>query len=664
MSNPQAEFQRAFALHQRGQLDSAEEIYKSILRSQPKYFDAVFALGIIHLQREQYRPAERQFALAIKINPSNSPLHNNLGNALLGLNRPQDALASYDRAIAIDPRNSEAHYNRGSVLSIMKRFEEALASYDKSIALFPDNALVHDNRGSTLANLNRFDDALASFDRAIRLNPRHAQAYANRAGVRSQFKQFDKAIEDYDKALALDPNLDYLVGNKLSAKMYACSWNDFEKDCAAVIGGVRDDTLKVEPFVLLSIPSTAEDQLKCATGFVRDKVPAGERAAWHGRRYSHDRIRIGYVSSDFHNHPISHLIAGMLEAHDRARFMVHGFSIRPVKDDSYRQRISQACEVFVNAETMGGDELVKRIRDAEIDILIDLNGHTAGSRTDIFAAPPAPVQINYLGFPGTMGAGYIDYLIADRFLVPETARNAYAEKIVYLPSYQPNDSKRLISDTLPARRDHGLPDTGFVFCCFNNSYKITPRIFDIWMRLLNSVPESVLWLAAGSESSRVNLQREAERRKIAPERLVFGKFLPRVEDHLARHRLADLFLDTLPYNAHTTASDALWSGLPVLTCKGDTFAGRVSASLLHAVDLPELIAESLEDYEKLALSLAAEPETLHAIKARLVQNRDFSPLFDTARYTRDIEAAYLRMWEQSQKGKSPQSFTVETANPR
>lgn len=653
------EFRRAFALHQRGDLQAAEQIYQSILRSQPKYFDAIFALGIIYLQREQFRQAERQFSIAIKIDPNNSPLHNNHGSALLGLNRPQDALASYDRAVALDARNYEAFYNRGNVLSDMKRFEEALADYDKSISLFPDKAEVHDNRGSTLANLNRFDEALASFDRAIRLKPDQAKAYANRAGVNTLFKRFDKAIEDYDKAFTLNSNLEYLVGNRLSAKMHACSWDTYETDCSFVIDGLRRNGLKVEPFPLLSIPSSPQDQFECATQYVSDKAPAGPKMFWHGRRYSHDRIRIGYVSSDFHDHPISHLIPGMLEGHDRSKFMVHGFLIRPGKDDGYRARIARACDRFVDAHALGSSELVERIREAEIDILIDLNGHTVGSRTDVFASRPAPVQVNFLGYPGTMGAAYIDYLLADPYLIPENERDAYAEKIVYLPSYQPNDSRRPISDKSPARGDQGLPDSGFVFCCFNNSYKITPRIFDVWIRLLASTPKSVFWLATSSELVQTNLRREAERRKIDTSRLVFSKFLPNIEDHLARHRLADLFLDTLPYNAHTTASNALWAGLPVLTCSGKTFAGRVSASLLHAIGLPELIADDLEAYERIALKLAANPDRLSDLKTRLAQNRDTFPLFDTARYTRHIEAAYTRMHEISQKGKSPQSFSVE-----
>lgn len=660
MNNPQDEFRQALALHQRGDLDAAEQIYKSILRSQPKYFDATFALGIVYLQREQFRLAEKQFLLAIKIDPNNSPLQNNFGSALLGLGRQQEALAVYDRAIVLNPQNIEAHYNRGNALAEMKRFEEAIASYDSSIALNPNNAQVHDNRGSALASLSRIEAALASFSRAIQLNPRHAKAYANRGGAYAQMKQYDKALEDYEKAFAYDPNLDFVASNIVAMKMHICQWDRYDSDCRSVLEGIRAGTLKAEPFTLLVLPSTEEDQLKCAAQYTYDKAPAVSKTS-RLSRYSHDRIRIGYVSSDLHDHPVTHLIAGMLEAHDRSRFMIHAFSTAPVKDDKYRNRISKACEIFVNAQGMGSEELSQKIRNAEIDILVDLNGHTTGSRTDIFAARSAPVQVAHLGYPGTMGADYIDYLVADRHVVPKSAEAAYTEKIVCLPnSYQPNDMKRVISDAPVSRTDFGLPAEGFVFCCFNNNFKVTPDIFAVWMRLLKAVSGSVLWLYCDNRPAEENLKREAERHGILASRLVFAKKLP-LEEYRAQYGLADLFVDTLYYNAHTIGSDALWAGLPLIACTGDNFAGRVATSLLHAVGLPELVADSLESYEKLALELATNPEKLQSIKSRLAENRANCPLFDTIRYTHDIEAAYTQMWERSQKGKPPQSFEIASS---
>jgi predicted O-linked N-acetylglucosamine transferase (SPINDLY family) len=658
MNDPDADFQRGFSLHQRGDLAAAEEIYRSILQFWPEYFNAAFALGLLFLQQAKFQPAEQQFSRAIEINPDNSRLHTNHGNALLGLNRAQEALSAYDRAVALDSENYGAFYNRGNILAALKRFEEALASYDKAIALFPDDPEAHDNRGNTLAYLNRFDEALASFDRAIRLNPNEAKTYANRAGIRKQLRQFDKAAEDYDKAFALNPRIEYLFGNRLSARIHICAWDSYDDDCRFLLGGLRNGTLKMEPFALLAIPSTPEDQLNNARQFVRDKAPLTGKSYPHGSRNAHDRIRLGYVSSDFHNHAIGHLVTGMLEAHDRSKFEVHGFSLALDKNDAYRERIVRTCDEFVHGLTIGIDKLIQRIRDSEIDILIDLNGYTAGSRTEIFAARPAPVQVNFLGYPGTMAAEYIDYLIGDRIVIPEEAARFYDEKIVYLPdSYQANDSKRPVAKCIDPRRSHGLPETGFVFCCFNNSYKITPEMFDIWMHLLKKVDGSVLWLLENASATE-NLKKEAERRGVPAERLVFADKKPLAE-HLSRHQLADLFLDTLHYNAHTTGSDALWAGLPVVTYTGTTFASRVATSLLHAVGLPELATDSLENYERLALELAANPDKLRAMKNKLVQNRATYPLFDTARFTRHIEAAYRKMHEISQAGKSPRSFAVE-----
>lgn len=659
MSNPQVEFQQAFALHQRGQWDAAEKIYRSILRSHPKYFDAVYALGILYLQRKDHRAAEKQFSLAAKIHPDNGPLHNNRGSALIGLDRHQEALAAYDKAIAIDPNNWEAHYNRGNVLTTLNRYEEALASFDRAISLFPYSAETHDNRGSTLAHLRRFDEAFVSFNQAIKLNSQMARAYANRAMAYGQFKQYDKALEDYATAYKLNPTLDYLVGNRLHAKQFDCRWEDYTGDCKSVIEGVRNGTLKAEPFGLFSIPSTAEDQLKCAAQFIRDKAPAGPRMPWHGQRYDHDRIRIGYVSSDFHNHPTSHLIPGVLEAHDHSRFVVHGFSTGIAPEDEYRRRVAAACDVFTDAHTMSDEKLIDAIRKAEIDILIDLNGLTSGRRTEIFAMRPAPVQVNYLGCAGTMGAEYIDYLIADRHLIAPEETGAYAEKIVYLPhSYQPNDSKREVSPSVPTRESQGLPAQGIVFCSFNNTFKITSDIFDVWMRILKAVDGSVLWIFCESPSAQENLKREAEQRGIAADRLVFAARMP-AADHRARHKLADIFLDTLYYNAHTTASDALWASVPVVTRTGTTSASRVATSLLHATGLPETITRSLEEYEQLAVRLAKNPEELAAIKAKLAKNRDTCPLFDTLQYTRDLETAYTHMRELSRKGRSPQNIVVD-----
>jgi predicted O-linked N-acetylglucosamine transferase (SPINDLY family) len=379
---------------------------------------------------------------------------------------------------------------------------------------------------------------------------------------------------------------------------------------------------------------------------------------WRGERYAHDRIRIAYLSADFHDHAVMHLMAGLFEQHDRSQFDVVAVSFGPDPSTDTRARLKDAFERFIDVRHLRDDEIAKLLRDLETDIAIDLKGFTDDARTGIFAFRPAPIQVNYLGYPGTMGAPYIDYIIVDPIVVPHDQRLAYAEKIVYLPHcYQVNDAKRLIAERTPTRSEATLPETGFVFCSFNNNYKITPTMFDVWMRLLRDIDGSVLWLFEGNAAAPVNLRREAANRGVAPERLVFAPKVP-LADHLARHRLADLFLDTQPWNAHTTASDALWAGLPLLTCIGTTFAGRVAASLLEAVGLPELVTRTLSEYQTLALQLAGEPSLLAGIKQRLSDNRHVFPLFNTDRSRRHIEAAYSEMYARHRRGEAPASFAI------
>jgi protein O-GlcNAc transferase len=391
---------------------------------------------------------------------------------------------------------------------------------------------------------------------------------------------------------------------------------------------------------------------------VADECPPVATPLWRGERYRHDKIRIAYLSTDFRAHAVAFLIVGIFEHHDKGRFETTAISFGRDDNSETRARIQTAFDRFIDVQDMSDFKVASLMREWEVDIAIDLNGHTGDSRTAILAHRPAPLQVNYLGYPGTMGASYIDYIIADRFVIPKAQEDHYSEKIVYLPdAYQANDRKRRIADRTPARSETGLPERGFVFACFNNTYKIGPEVFDVWMRLLRGIEGSVLWLLEDNAIAAANLKREAELRGVAPARLVFA---PRTtpDQHLARHRLADLFLDTLPYNAHTTASDALWMGLPLVTTPGSTFPGRVGASLLHAIGLSDLVTASLADYESLAQKLAQEPGALAAIKAKLAANRDSHPMFDTARFARYLESAYATMWERQQRGEEPASFSV------
>ncbi len=645
-------------LRARGHFQEALASYDRALAINPKLAGVLNSRGgaLSTLQRHTEALASYDRALALK--PGFAEALNNRSGALKELKRFDEALVGYDRALAIKPNLTVALYNRGGVLSALKRHAEALASYDRALALKPDFAEALNNRAGILLVLNRHEQALASCDHALAIKPAFAEALHNRGTALSRLGRHEAATEAFRRALDLNGGLRFARGALLHSSMHCCDWRTYEDESVRVIADAQAGECAAEPFVFLGISDSAQDQLRCAQTWVREQCPPSPMALWTGERYLHDRIRLAYVSTDFREHALSHLMAGLFEQHDRTRFETLAVSLGPDDASAMRTRLKGAFEQFIDMRQRSDREIAQLLREKEVDIAVDLNGFTTGARPGIFALRPAPVQVNYLGYPGTMGADYIDYLLADKTVIPREHQGCYAEKIVYLPdTYQANDARRPIAQRTPTRTEAGLPDRGFVFCSFNNNYKITPVIFGVWMRLLREIPGSVLWLLEGNSAAPRNLRRAAAERDIAPERLVFAPKI-KLEDHLARHRLADLFLDTLPCNAHTTTSDALWAGLPVLTCMGTTFAGRVAASLLHAVGLGDLITHSLAEYELRAVELATDTRLLAEVKRRLARNRGSHALFDTGRFRRHIEAAYIQMWEQQQRGEPPSGFAV------
>ncbi len=650
---------RGAALQDLNRPEDALASYDRAIALKPDYAEAYCNRGnaLIDLKRPEEALASYDRAIALK--PDYAEAYYNRGTALQDLKRIEGALASFDRAIALNRYFTEAYNNRGNSLRDLNRFAEALASYDKAIALKPDFAEAFYNRGNPLLRLNRFDEALTSYDRAIALKRDYAEAYSSRGDMLRGLNRFEEALTSYDKAMGLKPDLVEVEGQRLHTKMHLCDWRDFDSEYAHLISSVEDGNLNTPPFALLALPSSSDDQFRYAKRWAENKYPPSKEPAWRGARYDHGRIRVAYLSADYRAHPVAHLIAELIELHDRARFEIVGVSFGADDRSAIRKRLEAAFDAFHDVRGKSDREVAQLLCERKIDIAIDLTGYTQDYRLGIFACRAAPVQAGYLGYAGTMGAPFIDYIIADRIVAPLEHRRFYAEKIVQLPdSFMVNDGKRGIAEGMPTRTAAGLPERGFVFCCFNNAYKITPGMFEVWMRLLHRVAGSVLWLSQANDAAIRNLRREAETRGIDPARLVFAPRLDRLDDHLARHRLADLFLDTLPYNAHATASDALWAGLPVLTCRGETFAGRVAASLLDAIHLPELVTENLEDYERLALELAANPEKLAGIKRKLAQNRLTTPLFDTRLFTKHIEAAYIAMHERHRAGLAPDHIAV------
>jgi protein O-GlcNAc transferase len=658
------------ALHNLGRLlrktvrmNEALASFDAILALEPTHIEAIIDKGITLMAVKRYDEALTAFDNALARVPDSAAALTNRASALIGLKRYEDAREDASRATAADPANGAAWHNLGGAFSGLKHHREAIACLDKALALVPENATTWNNRGVAMMALKQEDAALPCFDEALRLDPADADSWANRARAHSNLRRFNEAIADSDRALTIDPTLSSAKRIGIHSRLHACAWERRNEDKRHVTAGLAAGERIITALDHRGLCDSESENLTAARLWVTEEYPPSPHPLWRGERYSHERLRIGYVSTDFRAHAVAFLIAGCFEHHDKQHFETTAISLHAGDGSETRQRIENAFGRFLDATAMSDAEVATKLRDLEIDILIDLNGYTGDARTGIFAHRSVPVQVNYLGYPGTTGASYMDYIIADPMVIPVESRRYYSEKVVYLPNaYQANDRKRRIAERTPTRAECGLPDKGFVFACFNNTHKIGPEIFDIWMRLLRDASGSVLWLFEDNAIAAQNLRREAQARGVAPERLVFA---PRVmpPEHLARTRLADLFLDTLPYNAHTTASDALWMGLPLITCPGNTFPSRVAASLLSAIGMPELVTSSLMEYEKLARVLARTPERLAAIRAKLVRNRDIEPMFDTARFTHHLEAAYTGMWERQRAGLAPESFAIRAEAP-
>ena len=718
--------QSAVRFQEAGRLADAARALSEIIRANPAHFEALYRLGVIHLQTGRVGDAEHLFAAAIRVQPQVPEVHYIQGCALQTLQRHEDALRAFARTLALKPDYIEARNNRGVSLLTLGRYEEALACFDKVLAVRPGLAPVESNRAASLsglgrhrealeateratrdnpdvaapwynkgvafAGLERFQDAVQAFDKAVGLNPTyvdalnfrgislamlglHAEAVAsydtalalasgnidllyNRATSLLALKRFEQAAADCGTVLTMDPQFKYTRGVLIHCRQQLGDWRDLTLHTERVLADLRVDRQALRPLHCALISDVESDQLRCSRTWTKNDCPPSPSPVWKGERYDHDRIRIAYVSADFRGHAVASQMAGVFEQHDRTRFDVTAISLSDQKD-LMSDRLERAFERVVAAHGREDGEIAQLMRDMEIDIAVDLMGYTDGSRTRIFAHRPAPVQVSHLGFPGTMGATYIDFIIADPVVIPSERQSLYEEKIIRLPHcYMPADDKRVIGPA-PRRAEAGLPETGLVFCSFNIIAKIGPQIFDIWTRLLNRVEGSVLWLSSANAVAAGNLRREAEARGIDGARLVFAPFVADADQHLARLSLADLFLDTLPYNAHAGGSDALWACVPIVTCKGTTFAGRVGASLLNAAGLQELVTDSLEAYEALALRLARDPSMLAGVKDKLKRNRTTTPLFDTARFTRNLEAAYLAIWKRHQGGHPPGPISIE-----
>jgi len=646
-------------LYSSGKFNDAIAAIKALNEGFPNIPLLFNILGACYQSLKQFDASIKMFETAVSLKPDYAEALFNLGVVLKVSGRPNLAVESYKKAIALLPNYLGAHHNLGNALKQLGRLEEAVISYQNAIAIKPDYAEAYNNLGVTFMSLRRFEEAANSYEKAISINSEYYEAHNNLAMTFRKLKRLDKVLINYERANELKPGINYIFGHILHTKMSLCIWNNFSTDLEDLIKKINKGQKVVAAFAMLGLIDDPKLQRKAAEIYTNDKFPISDSLPKIGRYPKHKKIRIGYFSADFHNHATTHLMAELFECHDKSSFELIAFSFGPDLQDAWRKRVLLSFDDFIDVSLMSNEDVALLSREMEIDIAIDLKGYTLDCRPGIFAKTAAPIQVSYLGYPGTMAVDYMDYLIADQMLIPEESQQNYSEKIIYMPnSYQVNVSQRSVSEISISRTDLGLPEEGFVFCSFNNAYKITPSTFDVWMRILKIVDDSVLWLLVSNEETAKNLTKEAEKSGINKNRLVLAKYVP-VEEHLNRIKHADLFVDNLPYNAHTTSSDALRMGLPVLTCVGKSFASRVAASLLNAVGLPELITTTQKEYEALAIELATNPKKLKIIKDKLAKNLPSAPLYDTPLFTRHLESAYKVMYDRYNEGLEPDHIYVE-----
>jgi predicted O-linked N-acetylglucosamine transferase (SPINDLY family) len=682
----------AIRLHMSGRLRDAALKYHEILTKDDKNHEAIHLLGVIAAQEGRHGEAVQYISKAIALNRSNPNYFLNRGNAYNELDDHRNAIQDYDQAIslkpsyvnahankalalkksgqiaqaievfnttlALDNNYAEAHYNLGILHFEMRALVLAINCFQRAALLEPQNADIFFNLAIALRQNGHTREATSAFDHTLMLQPHRTEAYFGRGMAQHELKQFPLAIADFEKVIQLAPDFPYAYGRLLHAKMSICDWRDFKQTQASIATAVQQGRRIAEPFAWQATGHTADSLLNCNKIYAQDKFTSTARLSSYPRATNNRKIRLGYVSGEFGDQATSHLLISLLENHDRTKFEVYCFDNGDDDHSLMRRRLLSAIDALIPIRNMNDADAAQIINEKEIDILFNLNVYFGNQRNGIFAQKPSPIQVNYLGFPGSAGADYMDYIVADKTVIPTDEKRYYQEKVIYLPnSYQPSDISRQQHTDCGGRSDHGLPEESFVFCCFNNNYKITPDIFDIWTEILKSSPNGVLWLLSDSEHAKQNLRKEARIRGLDPDRLIFADRVDNAR-HLARHRHADLFLDTLPCNAHTTASDALWTGLPVLTCYGTTFPGRVAASLLKALNLPELVTHSLQEYRLKAIELANDRVSLLHLRDRLMEQRKTAPLFDAKLYARHFEKLIAKAYDNYLDGRACEDIEI------
>ena len=663
MENKGNKFNEAKQLHQSGKIEEALKIYLELIKDNPLDYKIFFLIGTSYLQLKNNKKAITYLNNSIDINPEFPHSYNSRGIVFSENKQFEEAINDYEKAISLESEFLEAHLNKGISLKNLKKYSEAKKSFEICIKIDSLNPKIYHNLGNLLKECKDFEGAKQAYEKAIELNNNYAEPYEGRADILQKLSKikndhniFELSIHDYEKAFSLKNNLDYVFGKLVHSKMIINNWNKYNYDLKKIIEETKKDKKIIVPFGLLSLIDDPEIHLKNSKIFAQNITPT--LSGDYKKDINENLIRIGYFSADFNKHAVSHLIFKMLCLHDKKKFKIYCYSYGFDQMDDLHKSIKEKVDIYRDIRDISDHDVALLARKDGIDIAIDLQGYTDKHRVNIFANRAAPLQVNYLGYPGSMGVDFIDYIIADKNLIPDDNQKFFSEKIIFLPhQYQVQNNELQISEITPTKKDLGLPEDYFVYCAINNTYKISPKMFDIWMRLLGKVEKSVLWLLDNNPSSRQNLINEAKSRGIEKDRLVFSKRTTN-ENYLAQFKHADVYLDTFVYNAGATASNALFMGVPVITKIGKSYTARMASSLLRSIDLPELITTSPEDYEKLAFELSTNPEKLKKIKNKLAVNRIKKPLFNTEMFTLYFEKGLEQIFDNYIKGKDPQNIYV------
>ena len=624
--------------------------------------EKIFSLAVQAYQEKKFSLAEKYYKEIVKKFPDNVNTLINLGMTLKQLEKYDESIDCYKRSIQINPKNANSYYNLANLYNNIEKYDEAITFYKKTIEINPNFLGAYNNLGNILKNLNKYESAISFFNQAIQIDPRNAVLYNNLGISYNDIGEIAQAHKCFSEAFKINPNLDYLLGSLIQSKHCIVEWKYFEKDLKDLSDRILKNDRVCTPFQSVLFFDSPNLQSITAQKHVKEKYYNKKNSITFLNKQSKKKIRIGYYSADFREHPMSSCIAQMFKLHKRSHFEIYGFYFGPDVNDNNHKKISENVDKFINVRLKSDSEIVELSKNLKIDIAIDLMGHTKRNRFNIFSKRCAPLQVCYLGFPGTHGAECFDYIIADKTVIPEKNKKYYSEKIIYMPdTYWVNDSTKKISEKKFTREELGLPKKAFVYCCFNQLFKLTPEIFDVWMNLLKSKNNSVLWILSQNELASKNLKKEAMLRNIDPKRIIFAEFM-KMPNHLARYKSADLFIDTFPCGAHTGTVDALWAGLPVLTRMGESFASRVAGSLLNAIGLSELITYTKKEYENKAIELASNAKLLAEIKNKLNKNKNTKPLFNTELFTNNLESAYKEIYKRYLSGKNPSNLEIKNTS--